>query len=120
MPSPKDIEEKMRQMLNAWKTLAPSKSFGGMTVEDFEALIKPALDERAHIAELEAETIQAKARRDQHDANFNAKAKQAVAGVVADPDLGPNSALYEAWGYTPDRDRKTGLHRNKHKEPDTK
>jgi hypothetical protein len=120
MPSPKDIEEKMQRMLHAWQTIAPEKSFGGMTVAQFEAIITPALDERQHIAELNAQLIQATARRDQFDANFNAKAKQAVAGVVADPDFGPDSALYEAWGYTPDRDRKTGLHRTKHTEPDTK
>jgi hypothetical protein len=31
--SPKDNEEKLRRILNAWKTLAADKAFGGMTVE---------------------------------------------------------------------------------------
>ena len=42
--------------------------------------------------------------------------------VVSAPQEFPveHSALYEAMGYTPKRDRKSGLHRSKHKEPDTK
>ena len=120
MSRPKDIEEKMRRMLHAWQTLAPAKSFGGMTVAQFEAVITPALDERQHINELNDQLIQSTATRDQLDGNFNAKAKQVIAGILADPTQGPDSALYEAMGYTPERDRKTGLHRTKHKEPGTK
>jgi len=40
--SPKDNEEKLDQILNAWKTLASDKTFGGMTVEQFEAAIAPS------------------------------------------------------------------------------
>ncbi len=30
--SPKDNDQKMQPMLNAWEKLAPDKSFGGMTL----------------------------------------------------------------------------------------
>ena len=42
-----------------------------------------------------------------------------VAGVLADPTEGPDSATYEGMGYTRDSERKSGLTR-KHKEPDKK
>jgi len=38
MSSPKDKELKMQQMLNAWQTLAAAKSFGGMTLAQFQAV----------------------------------------------------------------------------------
>lgn len=34
--SPKSVEEKMMQVLNAWKTLASAESYGDMTVAQFE------------------------------------------------------------------------------------
>ncbi|MCA1593575.1 MAG: hypothetical protein LC754_13180 [Acidobacteria bacterium] len=42
MPSPKDNEQRMERMINAWRTLAPDKTFGGMTLAQFEASAKPA------------------------------------------------------------------------------
>lgn len=34
--SPKDIQERYHRILTAWKTLAPGKSFGGLTLAQFE------------------------------------------------------------------------------------
>ena len=118
--SPKTIEERINKMLTAWRTIAPKKLFAGMTYEQFEALVAPSLTSRQRINELEDKLTREKATRDQADATFNVSAQQIVAGVLADPTEGPDSALYEAMGYTPKRDRKSGLHRSKHKEPDTK
>ncbi len=50
MPSPKDIEDKIERMLNAWRTLAPAKKFGGMTLDDFEAATAPSRAARARLA----------------------------------------------------------------------
>jgi len=41
-----------------------------------------------------------------------------VNGVRADPDFGPDSALYEALGYTRESERKSGLTRNRKDKPD--
>ena len=41
--SPKENEEKMLKVLNAWKTLAPAKSFAGVSLEDFELQINKSL-----------------------------------------------------------------------------
>lgn len=117
--SPKVTEEKIDRMLNAWRTLAPDKSFGGMTLTQFEALAAPSRDARRRIDELDNQRAQAAAERDRADEAFNARAQLVVAGVLADPTEGPDSALYEAFGYTRKSDRKSGLHRGGTKPPTT-
>jgi len=117
--SPKAIEEKIERMLNAWRTLAPEKSFGGMTFEQFESHAAPALQVRQHIENLDNQRAQASAERERADEAFEAKAKLVVAGVLADPTLGDDSALYEAFGYTRKSERKSGLHRGGTTKPPT-
>jgi hypothetical protein len=100
-------------MVNGWRTFAPDKSFGGMTLAQFEALATPALAARREIEELESRRAQKIVERETADTAFNARAQQVVAGVLADPTEGPDSALYEAFGYTRASDRKTGLTRKR-------
>lgn len=113
MPSPKDYEQKIERMLNAWGTLAPDKSFGGMTLAQFEATVAPARASRQRIDHLEAQLAQEIAARDAADEAFAAKAQLVVAGVLADPSEGPDSALYQAFGYTRKSDRRSGLTRKR-------
>ena len=113
MPSPKDIEVKITRMQEAWRTLAPDKSFGGMTLAQFEAACEPSLRARQRIVELETQLAQRIAERDAADGEFNSKAQLVVAGVIADPTEGQDSALYEAFGYTRKSERRTGLTRRK-------
>jgi hypothetical protein len=114
MPSPKETEERILKMINTWRTLAPDKTFGGMTLAQFEALAAPSLAARRRIEELENQRTEQVAERESADDNFNAKAKLVVAGVLADPEEGADSALYEAFGYTRTSTRRTGLTRRKH------
>ena len=109
--SPKDTEEKLERMLNAWRTLAPNKSFGGMTLAQFEAAIAPSLNTRQRIKDLENQLEEAKADRDEADVTSNAKAQQVFNGVLADPTEGPDSPLIASFGYTRKSERKTGLTR---------
>lgn len=107
-------------MLNAWRTLAPAKSFAGMTLMQFEAVAAPSLEARRRIDELDNQRAQASAERDEADEEFNTKANQVVAGVLADPEEGPDSALYSAFGYKRKSEHKSGLHRStKTKTPTT-
>jgi hypothetical protein len=117
--SPKTTEEKIEKMLNAWRTLAPDKTFAGMTLAQFEALAEPSLTARRRIDELDQERAQAAAQRDRADEAFNAKSKQVVAGVLADPTEGADSALYAGFGYTRESDYKSGLHRSRTNKPPT-
>ena len=113
MPSPKDIEEKIERMINAWRTLAPDKTFGGMTLAQFEAVATPSLAVRRKIEELDNQRAQQIAARDAADDAFNVKAQLVVAGVLADPTEGPDSPLYGAFGYTRKSEIKSGLTRRR-------
>ena len=120
MPSnPKNNQLKLERILNAWDTLAPNKSFAGMTLAQFQAAVQPAQDARERIADLDDQLSQAKADRARADADFLVKAQQIVAGVLADPTEGPDSALYKEMGYTRKSERKSGLTRKRNTPPTT-
>jgi hypothetical protein len=109
---PKDTEEKMERMLNAWRTLAPDKSFGGMTLAQFESTaVGPARTARQRIDDLNDQITEALATREQADDAFDTKAQLVVNGVIGDPTEGPDSPLYAAFGYTRKSERKSGLTR---------
>jgi hypothetical protein len=119
MSRPKGIEEKLERFINAWATLAPDKTFGGMTLAQFKTVCAPSTEARAEIDELQNRMTQAIAKREAADESTAIKLELVVNGVRADPTEGPDSALYEALGYTPKSARKTGLTR-KSKTPATK
>lgn len=117
MPAgPKQNEAKIQRILQAWQTLAPTKTFGGMTLAQFQTAMQPALAARATIADLEDQLAQAIVRREHADESALTSLQHVVNGVLADPTEGPDSALYEAFGYTRKTERKSGLTR-KRKEP---
>ena len=109
--SPKLNEEKLRRILNAWKTLAADKAFGGMTVEQFEAVLAPSFATRQQLDELDNQRTHLINTRGDADELSLAKAAAAIAGMNADPGFGPNSSLIEACGYVRQSERKSGLHR---------
>jgi hypothetical protein len=111
--SPKDTEQKMQRMLNAWETLAPGKTFGGMTLAQFQAAAQPAQAARQRIDDLENQLGQALNDREQADDAFLAKAQLVINGILADASEGADSALYEAMGYTRKSERKSGLTRKR-------
>lgn len=113
MASPKQNEEKILQVLNAWRDLASIKLFGGMTLDQAEAKVKPSFDSRQQIARIENQLAQViNQREDADDASLDTL-QLVVAGVLADPTEGSDSALYERMGYTRKSERKTGLTRKK-------
>lgn len=114
--TPKGTEEKLERIRNGWRTLAPDKSFGGMTLAQFEAAIAPSLDARQRIKDLENQLEDAKADRDAADGVSDQKAQHAFNGVLADPTEGPDSPLIAAFGYTRKSERKTGLTRKSSKQ----
>jgi hypothetical protein len=118
--SPKNTAERIERMLNAWRTLAPEKSFGGMTLAQFEAATAPSHDTRARIEDLNDQLTKEIADRDSADDTSAVKIRQVVAGVLADPTEGPDSALYEAFGYTRTSERKSGLTRKGNKQAPAK
>jgi hypothetical protein len=109
--SPYKNEEKMLKVLNAWRTLAPAKKFAGMTAAEFEAQIDKSLAPRQRLIAINDEVKQEIATRETEDATTMTNVEMIVAGVVADPTEGANSALYGAMGYIRKEDRKSGLTR---------
>ncbi len=116
---PKGIQEKIEKMVNAWETLAPNKTFGGMTLAQFQAAVQPSQAARQRINDLEAQRTQAQAERDRADEESLAKVQLVVNGVIGDPTEGPDSALYEAMGYRRKSERKSGLTRKRNSTPPT-
>lgn len=111
--SPKENIARLQQILNAWEQIAPTKSFGGKTLEQFRVIVGSSVSARARIDDLENQMTQAITERENaDDAGLNA-AKLVANGVRADPTEGEDSALYEAMGYTRASERKSGLHRTK-------
>lgn len=116
--NPKGNEEKIRRYVNSWEQLTPQKSFGGMTLAQLKAAVDPSLSIRQQIEEMETRLKGLYAERDHADEVSLAKLQLVVNGVLADPDLGPDSALYQALGYTRQSDRKSGLTRKHEKTPE--
>jgi hypothetical protein len=109
--TPRANQEKMQRMINAWDTLASAKSFGGMTLTQFKSAAQPAIDASAQIEDIEDQLTGVISARDAADVAFAARAQRAVNGILAHHTEGPDSALYEAMGYTRKSDRRSGLTR---------
>ena len=109
--APKDAKDKYEVVEKAWANLAPTAQFGGMTLAQFKALIKPSDDARASLTALDQQVLAALNARAASDVVSLDKAQMVVDGVKGDPNFGPDSALYEAMGYVRKSERKSGLTR---------
>ena len=107
--SPKETADFIDDITAAWAEVASSAQFGGMTLAQFKAKVKPSLDYRTEIATLENQLTVARKNRDNADDPSNDACLAVVNGVRSHPDYGENSALYKAMGYVPKNERKSGL-----------
>lgn len=113
MSSPKEIETDTNLIIKAWSTLAPNATFAGMTLAEYKLKVKPSLDARAKIEELDHQMTSATDLRDDVD-KVTVKTNQfVVKSVVGSTDYGDDSDLYEAMGYVRKSERKSGLSRKK-------
>ncbi|HEX8464159.1 MAG TPA: hypothetical protein VF627_06015 [Abditibacterium sp.] len=110
---PQNNEDRYEKIEEAFKTLAPAATFGGMTLVQFQTAIQPSIAARAEVARLEDELKAALVARDNADLETLKDCDLVVKGVVGDPNFGDDSALYEAMGYIRKSDRKSGLTRKK-------
>ncbi len=95
----------------AWSSVSPTKSFFGMTVDQYKEAVKPCYDIRAEIAETQRRLKSLIAKRNDADAAALKLTKNVVHAVKADPTEGENSPLYAAMGYVRANDRSSGLTR---------
>ena len=109
--SPTVVEQKLNEVTSAWENLAAAKNYGGMTLDEFKAQVKPSLDARKSIKDLENKISAQQNLRDDADIESLRLVALVVNGVKADPEEGEDSALYEAMGYVRKSERKSGLKR---------
>lgn len=111
--TPRENEAKYTRFLEAWTTLAPDKTFGGVTLAEFTAQVGKSNAPRQTLIELADEKINQETNRDNEDSITMKLCERVKNGVVADPDFGDDSALYESFGYIRKSERKSGLTRKK-------
>jgi hypothetical protein len=111
--SPKKNEEIIRRALNALRDLAPEKTFSGKKLADLEAQAERSFAPRRKLIELDNEEKRQITIRETEDKKTLKMIEQIVAGVIGDDDFGKDSALYEAFGFIRESERKTGNTRKK-------
>lgn len=84
-----------------------------MTAATFETQVNKSLAPRQRLVELADEEIEQQTLRETEDGVTLKNIELIVAGIIADPEFGSDSALYEACGYVRKSERKSGLTRKK-------
>jgi hypothetical protein len=95
----------------AWREMAPTATFAGMTLAEFEVATEPPLALRADIAALELQLDAKKAARSDADGAASELLDLFVNSVRGTPGFGPDCPLYRALGYIRKSERKSGLTR---------
>ena len=109
--NPKRTVNKLQKLIDAWTTLRPTKSFGGMTLEQFKTQVQPSLTARDQLVTLRNQTTDNRTLRQQSDDTSLELAQLVVNSVKGDPAEGENGSLYAAMGYVPKSARRSGLTR---------
>ena len=111
--SPNKAGAKISQVVTAWATLRPEKTFAGLTLEQFKASIQPSTTTRERIETLKDQLVSTQTLRDDADKNSIATILLVVNAVKGDPTEGDDGELYEAMGYVRKSEKKSGLSRGK-------
>ena len=109
--NPGQVEQDTNAILKAWGTLAPTATFGGMTLQQYTAKVQPSLDARSQISTHEQGIKSWTDKRDDVDVDTEAANGLVIKGIVGDVNYGDNSDLYEACGYIRKSEKKSGLTR---------
>jgi hypothetical protein len=111
--TPRENETKYNRFLNSIRTLAPDKTFGGVTLANLETQVGNSNVPRERLAQLDDRTRHEEATRNTADAVTMRMCEMIKNGVGADPEFGDDSALYEALGFVRKSARKSSLTRKK-------
>jgi hypothetical protein len=105
--APGAIQERYKRFLQAWDTLAPTKTFGGHTLGDIQQLAGISETARETIDDLDTQMAGAIQARDDNDDTILAALDLVINGVRADKSVGgSDGALYKEMGYIPKSQRK--------------
>jgi len=100
-----------QRIADAWKTIAPEATFAGMTREQFETRVKPALDVREQLASLDSQRIAKVEQRDDADRAALEVTQMVINAIKGDPNYGPDHPLLQSMGYVRKSARWSGLTR---------
>jgi hypothetical protein len=98
-------------LTEAWGSVSPTKSFFGITRDQYKEAVQPVFNLRAAIAETEKLLKSLIAKRKDADAAAFRLSRNIVHAVKADPTEGEDSPLYAAMGYVRRSERSSGLTR---------
>lgn len=111
MATNRSNSEKLASLATAWEVHAPDKSFGGMTLEQFKAKVKPSLDARSAEATAKDSRRSAALDRTTNDVESMKVHSRVINAIRGDEEFGDDSTLYQAAGYVPTSQKKSGLSR---------
>jgi hypothetical protein len=109
--SPAEKLARIVKVTGVWQRMARDTSFYGTTLAEFKAAVKPSLEAREEIKDLQFRLRVAIRKRNAAD-SISLKLISSVAdGVKGDRRHGDDSALYEAMGYTRETKRIKNIRR---------
>jgi hypothetical protein len=111
MRSSTRVIQRLTTLTNIWTELRPTKTFAGMTLEQFKAAVGPSLDARVRLENARKEVDEAIIARDNADRQSTVIADRLAAAFVAEEEEGYNGVLYAKLGYVRKANRKSGLTR---------
>jgi hypothetical protein len=103
----RQLIDRIETIIRAWTNLRPEKSFAGMTLEQFKEAVKPSLDSRNRLVDLDGQTRAELANRTVVDTASTAIVTRMIRGVQADVEEGEGK-LYAAMGFVPKSQRSVG------------
>ena len=109
--NPTKNEQELKDAFNSWRSLRPLKKFLGLTVDEFEAELKPCFDTREEVTDLDKKLTGARKRREEADVEGLTLVSRLVNAIKSDENEGEDSELLETMGYVVKSKRKSGLHR---------
>ena len=105
--------DRITKVDRAWENMRPNKQFSGLSLENFRERVKPSLDIRAQMAQLESQLRALAAQLAKADEVSEATVSSVINGVRGDLQEGDDGELYEAMGYTRKSARRSGLVRKR-------
>jgi hypothetical protein len=109
--NPKRVAVKLQKVIDAWGTLRPTKTFAGMTLDQFKAQVQPSLSARDQLTTVQSQAKDNRQLRHESDSTSLDLAQLVVNSVKGDPAEGESGGLYAAMGYVPKNQRRSGLTR---------
>jgi hypothetical protein len=101
-----DLVAKAACIIDAWRKSFPTKRFSGMTLAEFEEMVRPSRAVRAELEEITKTTKILRIRRRTLDQALRPGIQRVVYAVRGDPEAGENSAMYLQMGYVAKRRRR--------------